>query len=73
MLKTGVVIFFSGTGNTKHIAKLFKKSFDKENIKIDLIDIQKNGSINKEYDFYIFGAPIHAEMTPKIFTVTNSL
>lgn len=65
-LKTGAVVFFSGTGNTKYIAKLFKKSFEKENIKIDLIDIQKDNNINKEYDFYIFGAPIHAEMTPKI-------
>ncbi|MEG1312303.1 MAG: EFR1 family ferrodoxin [Romboutsia sp.] len=67
MLKVGAVVFFSGTGNTKYIAELFKKSFDKENIKLDLVDIQKNNSINKEYDFYIFGAPIHTEMTPKIF------
>lgn len=66
MLKYGAVIFFSGTGNTKYIAKLFKEIFEKENIKLDLIDIQHNTTINKEYDFYIFGAPIHAEMTPKI-------
>ena len=66
MLKTGAAIFFSGTGNTKHIAKLFKKSFEKENINIDLIDIQRNDSIDKEYDFFIVGSPIHAEMTPKI-------
>lgn len=67
MLKIGAVVFFSGTGNTKYIAKLFKKVFDEQNIKLDLIDIQKNNGINKEYDFYIFGTPTHAEMPPKIF------
>lgn len=68
MIKTGAVIFFSGTGNTKHIAKLFKQRFKKENINIDLIDIQRNDCIEKEYDFYIIGSPIHAEMAPKILT-----
>ncbi|MGL5756408.1 MAG: EFR1 family ferrodoxin [Paraclostridium sp.] len=66
MIKNGAVIFFSGTGNTKYIAKLFKDSFKKENINVDLIDIQREDSLNKEYDFYIFGGPIHAEMIPKI-------
>lgn len=66
-MKKGVVIFFSGTGNTKYIAKLFKERFYKDNIEIDIVDIQKENKINKNYDFYIFGSPIHAEMTPKIF------
>lgn len=68
MLKTGSVIFFSGTGNTKYIAQLLKKRFEKENIKIDLIDIQNYNSLDKEYDFYIIGSPIHVEMSPKILT-----
>lgn len=66
MLKNGAVIFFSGTGNTKYVAKLFKERFNKENINIEIIDIQKTENLNKEYDFYIFGGPIHAEMVPKI-------
>lgn len=68
MLKNGAVIFFSGTGNTKYVARLFKERFKKENIEIDIIDIQKTEKLNKEYDFYIFGGPIHAEMVPKILT-----
>jgi NAD-dependent dihydropyrimidine dehydrogenase PreA subunit/flavodoxin len=68
MLKNGAAIFFSGTGNTKYIARLFKERLKKENINIDIIDIQKEESLNKEYDFYIFGGPIHAEMIPKILT-----
>ena len=68
MLKNGAVIFFSGTGNTKYVAKLFKERFNKENINIEIIDIQKTEKLNKKYDFYIFGGPIHAEMVPKILT-----
>ena len=62
----GAIIFFSGTGNTKYIAKLFKEKFKFENINTDLIDIQKEDKLNKTYDFYVFGGPIHAEMIPKI-------
>lgn len=66
MLNTGAVVFFSGTGNTKYIAKLFKERFKEENVNIELIDIQKENSIKKDYDFYIIGSPIHVEKSPKI-------
>lgn len=66
MIKRGAVIFFSGTGNTKYIAKLFKERFKKENVDVELIDIQKNEKLEKEYDLYIIGSPIHVEMAPKI-------
>lgn len=68
MLKTGAAIFFSGTGNTKYVAKLFKERFKEDGINIDLIDITKKNKLEKDYDFYIFGGPIHAEMIPKILT-----
>lgn len=68
MIKTGAAIFFSGTGNTKYIAKLFKERFKKDNVNIDLIDIQKVEKLEKEYVLYIIGSPIHAEMVPKILT-----
>ncbi|EPZ59093.1 hypothetical protein H477_1846 [[Clostridium] sordellii ATCC 9714] len=47
----------------------FKEKFKLENINTDLIDIQKEDKLNKTYDFYVFGGPIHAEMIPKILVV----
>lgn len=67
-MKNGAVVFFSGTGNSKYIAEIFKEKFEKENINLDLINIAKEESLKKEYDFYVFGGPIHAEMLPKILT-----
>lgn len=66
MIKKGAIIFFSGTGNTKYIGRLFKERFKKDNVEFDLIDIQRNESLNKEYYMYIIGSPIHVEMAPKI-------
>ena len=66
MFKNGAVIFFSGTGNSKYIAKLFKEEFEKSNINLDIINIEKEEILKKEYDFYVFGGPIHAEMLPRI-------
>lgn len=66
MYKQGAVIYFSGTGNTEYVAKLFKEKFELRNISIDLIDIQKYNKLDREYDFYIFGGPIHADMIPDI-------
>ena len=67
MYKNGAVVYFSGTGNTKHVAKLFKDRFEKESIEVDLIDTSKSSKIDNEYDFYIFGCPIYAGMMPSIF------
>lgn len=66
MIKKGAAIFFSGTGNTKYICKLFKERFKKDNINIDLIDIQRHEKLDGKYDLYIIGSPIHVEMPPKI-------
>lgn len=68
MLKSGAVVFFSGTGNSKYIANIFKEEFEKLNIKLDVINIEKESGLKKEYDFYVFGGPIHAEMLPRILT-----
>ena len=65
----GVIYYFSGTGNTKWVADKFKDEFKDNNIDIDLVSIEnlyeKN---NNEYDFLIFGTPVHAELAPKIFS-----
>ncbi|MDO7203482.1 hypothetical protein Q5M85_03800 [Paraclostridium bifermentans] len=69
MLKNGAVVFFSGTGNSKYIAKIFKQEFEKLNINLDVINIEKESGLKKEYDFYVFGGPIHAEMLPKYLLI----
>ena len=48
MLKTGAAIFFSGTGNTKYVAKLLKERFKEDGINIDLIDITKKNKLEKD-------------------------
>lgn len=66
MIKKGAVIFFSGTGNTRYIARLFKDRFKQENVNIDLIDIQKKNKLEQKYDLYIIGSPIHVDLPAKI-------
>ena len=62
---TGAIFYFSGTGNTEYISKLFKKHFESMGINCILIDISKKKTLNDDYQFYVFGAPIHAEVFPK--------
>lgn len=64
----GAIIYFSGTGNTRYVAEQFKKHFEGYNIQCDLIDIRNKNAIEDIYDYYVFGAPIYAEMMPKYFT-----
>lgn len=62
------LVYFSGTGNTKYVMQKLKKELEKNNVECHMIDVT---SIDKKlygYDFYVFGAPIHAEMYPKYFT-----
>lgn len=33
----GAIIYFSGTGNTEFVAKLFKKAFEEKGYEMDLI------------------------------------
>lgn len=63
----GAVIFFSGTGNTQYVSEVFIREFKKRDIESILIDTRKKKGLKEEYDFYVFGSPIHASMFPKIF------
>lgn len=48
MDKIGVV-YFSGTGNTKFIAKIIKRELEIYNKEVDLINIEKDNINLKEY------------------------
>ncbi|MGY0374521.1 EFR1 family ferrodoxin [Clostridium sp. JNZ J1-5] len=63
----GAIVYFSGTGNTEFIAREFQRNFKDNRIDCDMIDITKVKSLSKAYDFYVFGACIHAEMFPQLF------
>lgn len=63
-----VIVYFSGTGNSEYVAKKFKSEFEEHDIACDLIDISSNHNIISDYDYYVFGGPIHAESFPKNFT-----
>lgn len=63
----GAIIYFSGTGNTEYVAKKIKEEFERNSIEMLLIDISKKKVFNDEYDFYVFGGPIYAEMFPDYF------
>ncbi|WP_138206974.1 EFR1 family ferrodoxin [Haloimpatiens lingqiaonensis] len=63
----GAIIYFSGTGNTRYVSEMFKKEFYKNNIECELIDIVKCNKVNLDYEFYIFGSPIYAEMFPDYY------
>lgn len=66
----GVLYYFSGTGNTKWVADIFKEKFNSKGINIDLLNIEniKNiDDIDKQgYDFQIIGMPVYAGMPPKM-------
>lgn len=63
----GIIIYFSGTGNTEFVIKHIVSEFENKNIQCALLDIAKNNEVKDEYDFYIFASPIHVEIFPKIF------
>lgn len=64
-MKYGIV-FFSGTGNTKFVAKQFKKNLEQQGHKATLIDISENKVFKDEYEAYIFGGPLHAGVIPDV-------
>lgn len=64
----GCIIYFSATGNTEFIAHAIKSEFLHLNIYCDLVEISKNPKINDQYDFFVFGSPIHAELFPDFYT-----
>lgn len=63
----GAVIYFSGTGNTEFVAKLFKDVLEQKGHSVTLIDSSKKISFNDDYSFLVFGGCIHSEMFPEPF------
>lgn len=64
----GAILYFSATGNTEFIANCIKEEFFKNGVTCDIYEIPKNKSFKDKYDFYVIGAPIHAELYPYFFT-----
>jgi flavodoxin/Pyruvate/2-oxoacid:ferredoxin oxidoreductase delta subunit len=69
ILKKILLILFSGTGNTLHIAKMIQSDFEARGCQADIFDISSPPSnINlDDYDFVGLGYPIYAFNAPKIF------
>lgn len=73
-----LLCYFSGTGNTKHVANILAQAFQRRKCKVDLHPItlhliRKKISIY-DYDCIGIGYPVHAFNAPKIvFDFINSL
>lgn len=63
----GALIYFSGTGNTEYVIERFKKEFESRGVECDLVNTSIQKTLQEQYDFYVFGSPIHAEMFPKYY------
>ncbi|NMM64115.1 (Fe-S)-binding protein [Clostridium sp. P21] len=63
----GVLYYFSGTGNTKWAADIFKKYFNNNKVDLHLLNIEKIEEVKiKEFDFLIIGSSVYADIEPKI-------
>lgn len=63
----GLLYYFSGTGNTKWSAEVFKKEFENYSKEIVVKSIEEEESIDlKGYNYLIIGTPVHAEFPPRI-------
>ncbi len=65
-----VILYFSGTGNTKIISELFNKEFSQKGCLVDCISLEK--IIPEKFDFDKYdliglGFPVHAWDAPEIF------
>ena len=56
------IIYFSGTGNTKRVAEVYKKYFEVEENEVDLIDISTKKELVGNYDLYILGSPTYSKV-----------
>jgi NAD-dependent dihydropyrimidine dehydrogenase PreA subunit/flavodoxin len=68
-MKKAIIYLFSGTGNTKKIANLFKDEFKKENCETEIYPISNDNNTApnpNNYDLVGFAYPIHAFNTPEI-------
>lgn len=58
----GIIIYFSGTGNTKYAAELFSKEFESAGCKMEMHSVEENYKIIPDsYDFLILGCPKYCE------------
>jgi ferredoxin len=60
-----VIIYFSGTGNTKYITEIFKNNFENYKVECKTINIENTEKLEDDYDIFAFGAPIYAGLFPK--------
>lgn len=65
-MNKAAIIYFSGTGNTKYVANIIRKSLEYNNTKCDLINIEKGDITSLEYDYIIIGGPVYVERYPEI-------
>ncbi|HKL73022.1 MAG TPA: EFR1 family ferrodoxin [Candidatus Onthovivens sp.] len=64
-----LIIYYTGTYNTRFIAKSIKESFIENDFLVDLLEVNafsKPCSLD-DYDFVFFGYPIYAFNAPKLF------
>lgn len=64
----GLIIYFSGTGNTKYIADVMNKELISNNHQISMYPMEDNPQIPSDsYDFLILGVPKYCEYLPMFF------
>ena len=65
--KSVAIIYFSGTGNTEKVAKLYLDEFEKCGIKCELFSLPISAAVDfSAYDLLGVGYPVHAFNTPEI-------
>lgn len=57
------IVYFSGTGNTAYIAKLYEKAFASQGHEVQLLPIDQRDSL-KDHDLLLVGGPIYAGNMP---------
>lgn len=64
----GLIIYFSGTGNTKYIAEVINKELTMNNHQTSIYSMEDNPNIpNDSYDFLVLGVPKYCEYLPMFF------
>lgn len=64
----GIILYFSGTGNTKFIANKISEEFIKNGCEIDIHSIEEKIDLNNfTYDYLILGFPKYFEYVPQNF------
>lgn len=62
-----LLIYFSGTGNTKRIAELYRSAFENSGAAVDEVELPTDALPNvNEYDLIGLGYPIHGFNAPKL-------